>query len=35
MTLFSIVLAAVIHAFGQQIIDIVAGDATVQVKALA
>jgi Na+-driven multidrug efflux pump len=28
MTLFSIVLAAVIHAFGQEIINFVAGDAT-------
>jgi hypothetical protein len=28
MTLFSIVLAGVIHAFGQEIINFVAGDAT-------
>lgn len=35
MTLFSILLAGVIHAFGQEIIDFVAGDATAQVKALA
>ncbi len=32
MTLFSIVLAGVIHAFGQEIINFVAGDATPQVK---
>ena len=35
MTLFSILLAGVIHAFGQEIIDFVAGDATAQVKDLA
>ncbi|WP_333501352.1 EmmdR/YeeO family multidrug/toxin efflux MATE transporter [Kluyvera genomosp. 2] len=35
MTLFAIVLAAVIHYFGAEIINIVAGDATPEVKALA
>lgn len=35
MTLFAAVLAAVIHYFGAQIIDVVAGEATPQVKALA
>ncbi len=35
MTLFSILLAGVIHAFGQEIIDFVVGDATAQVKDLA
>jgi Na+-driven multidrug efflux pump len=33
MTLFSIILAAVIHAFGAEIINFVAGDATEEVKA--
>ncbi len=32
MTLFSILLAGVIHAFGQEIIDFVAGDAAAKVK---
>jgi len=35
MTLFSIVLAAVIHLFGREIIEVVAGAATPHVKALA
>lgn len=35
MTLFSIILAAVIHAFGAEIINFVAGDATEEVKGLA
>jgi len=35
MTLFSIVLAAVIHYFGEEIINVVAGEATGEVKALA
>nr|WP_318381157.1 EmmdR/YeeO family multidrug/toxin efflux MATE transporter [uncultured Enterobacter sp.] len=35
MTLFAIILAAVIHYFGAQIIDVVAGAATPEVKALA
>lgn len=35
MTLFAVILAAVIHAFGREIIDVVAGDATANVKALA
>lgn len=35
MTLFSIVLAAVIHIFGREIIEVVAGAATPHVKALA
>lgn len=35
MTLFAAVLAAVIHYFGAQIIDVVAGEATPEVKALA
>lgn len=35
MTLFAILLAAVIHYFGEQIINIVAGEATEHVKALA
>lgn len=35
MTIFATVLAAVIHYFGQQIIDVVAGEATPDVKALA
>ncbi|MVT03952.1 FMN/FAD transporter [Enterobacter sp. 10-1] len=35
MTLFSILLAAVIHAFGKEIINIVAGDASAQVKDMA
>ncbi|WP_235319213.1 EmmdR/YeeO family multidrug/toxin efflux MATE transporter [Kosakonia radicincitans] len=35
MTLFAIVLAAVIHYFGTQIIDFIAGAATAEVKALA
>ena len=35
MTLFAALLAAVIHYFGAQIIDVVAGEATPQVKALA
>ncbi len=35
MTLFAIVLAAVIHAFGTQIVDFIAGAATPEVKALA
>ncbi len=35
MTLFSIVLAVVIHLFGREIIEVVAGAATPHVKALA
>ncbi|WJV40660.1 EmmdR/YeeO family multidrug/toxin efflux MATE transporter [Raoultella terrigena] len=35
MTLFSILLAVVIHAFGKEIINIVAGDASPQVKDMA
>ncbi|MBJ9266315.1 EmmdR/YeeO family multidrug/toxin efflux MATE transporter [Citrobacter sp. Ce119] len=35
MTIFATVLAAVIHYFGQHIIDVVAGEATPDVKALA
>lgn len=35
MTLFAVVLAAVIHYFGTEIINIVAGDASPEVKALA
>ena len=35
MTLFSIVLAAVIHIFGREIIEVVAGAATPHVKELA
>ncbi|WP_086873067.1 EmmdR/YeeO family multidrug/toxin efflux MATE transporter [Kosakonia pseudosacchari] len=35
MTLFSIVLAAVIHYYGTEIIDFIAGAATADVKALA
>ena len=35
MTLFSIILAAVIHYYGKEIIDIVAGEATSEVKDLA
>lgn len=35
MTIFAVILAAVIHYFGQEIIDVVAGDATANVKALA
>ena len=35
MTLFSIVLAAVIHLYGREIIEVVAGAATPHVKALA
>ncbi|MCK2153506.1 EmmdR/YeeO family multidrug/toxin efflux MATE transporter [Citrobacter braakii] len=35
MTIFATVLAAVIHYFGEQIIDVVAGEATPDVKALA
>ncbi|WP_194206514.1 EmmdR/YeeO family multidrug/toxin efflux MATE transporter [Superficieibacter sp. 1612_C1] len=35
MTLFAIALTVLIHAFGSQIIDFVAGDATPQVKELA
>jgi len=35
MTLFAIVLTAVIHYFGAEIINIVAGEATPEVKALA
>lgn len=35
MTLFSIVLAAVIHYFGKEIIDFIAGAASPDVKALA
>lgn len=35
MTIFSIVLAAVIHYFGREIIDFVAGEATNEVKDLA
>jgi Na+-driven multidrug efflux pump len=35
MTVFSIVLAAVIHYFGKEIIDFVAGEATNEVKDLA
>ncbi len=35
MTLFAVLLATLIHHFGEQIIDFVAGDATTDVKALA
>lgn len=35
MTLFAVLLAMLIHHFGEQIIDFVAGDATTEVKALA
>ncbi|WP_054180320.1 EmmdR/YeeO family multidrug/toxin efflux MATE transporter [Trabulsiella odontotermitis] len=35
MALFSVVLAIVIHAFGKEIIDVIAGAATEPVKALA
>lgn len=35
MTLFAVILAAVIHYFGAQIINVVAGEATAEVKALA
>ncbi|ALR77264.1 MATE family efflux transporter [[Enterobacter] lignolyticus] len=35
MTIFAVILAAVIHYFGREIIDVVAGDATANVKALA
>ncbi|ENB4892859.1 EmmdR/YeeO family multidrug/toxin efflux MATE transporter [Escherichia albertii] len=35
MTLFAVLLAALIHHFGEQIINFVAGDATPEVKALA
>ena len=35
MTLFSIILAAVIHYYGKEIIDFVAGEATSEVKDLA
>ncbi len=35
MTLFAIVLAGIIHYFGAQIIDVIAGAATAEVKALA
>ncbi|MBP5852495.1 EmmdR/YeeO family multidrug/toxin efflux MATE transporter [Citrobacter sp. AN-PRR1] len=35
MTIFATALAAVIHYFGEQIIDVVAGEATPDVKALA
>ena len=35
MTIFSIILAAVIHLFGREIIEVVAGAATENVKALA
>ncbi|EFK3894426.1 FMN/FAD transporter, partial [Escherichia coli] len=35
MTLFAVLLAILIHHFGEQIIDFVAGDATTEVKALA
>ncbi|MGU3413533.1 EmmdR/YeeO family multidrug/toxin efflux MATE transporter [Enterobacteriaceae bacterium C34A] len=35
MTLFSIILAAVIHFFGREIIEVVAGAATAHVKELA
>lgn len=35
MTLFSIILAGVVHYFGQEIIDFIAGEATPEVKALA
>ncbi len=35
MTLFAILLAAVIHYFGTEIIDFIAGAATAEVKALA
>nr|WP_122985758.1 toxic metabolite efflux MATE transporter YeeO [Escherichia coli] len=35
MTLFAVLLATLIHHFGEQIIDFVAGDATTEVKALA
>lgn len=35
MTLFSILLAVVIHAFGKEIIDVVAGEASEEVKAMA
>ena len=34
-TIFSIILAAVIHYFGKEIIDFVAGEATNEVKDLA
>jgi Na+-driven multidrug efflux pump len=35
MTLFSVLLAAAIHAFGSEIINFVAGEASAQVKAMA
>ncbi len=35
MTLFSVLLAVAIHAFGSEIINFVAGDASAQVKAMA
>jgi putative MATE family efflux protein len=35
MALFSVVLAVVIHAYGKEIIDVIAGAATAPVKALA
>lgn len=35
MTLFSVLLAVAIHAFGREIINFVAGDASAQVKAMA
>lgn len=35
MTLFAVVLAVVIHYFGSEIINIVAGEATSEVKGLA
>lgn len=35
MTLFAVVLAVVIHYFGSEIINIVAGEATPEVKGLA
>lgn len=35
MALFSVILAIVIHAFGKEIIDVIAGAATEPVKALA
>ncbi|QLY60608.1 EmmdR/YeeO family multidrug/toxin efflux MATE transporter [Citrobacter freundii] len=35
MTIFAVVLAAIIHYFGEQIINVVAGEATPEVKALA
>ncbi|WNP36737.1 EmmdR/YeeO family multidrug/toxin efflux MATE transporter [Enterobacter kobei] len=35
MTLFAVLLAALIHYFGEQIINVVAGEATAEVKALA